>query len=131
MLKASNDDKQSMFEPGYWVIGSPKFTKDALKKDEERRIRMANYKRYGWDHDRLAEFVFSRFPVLLVDIKRRGRKDALSDARKLYCYFAVTILEMTTLSTAAILNVTSTAVCRLARLGKYVAEKKGIELPIH
>jgi len=131
MLKASNDDRQSMFEPGYWVIGSPKFTKDALKKDEEKRIRMANYKRYGWDHDRLAEYVFSRFPVSLVDIKRRGRKDALSDARKLYCYFAVTILEMTTLSTAAILNVTSTAVCRLARLGKRVAEKKGIVLPIH
>jgi len=131
MLKACNDDKQSMFEPGYWIVGSPQFTKDVLKKDEEKRIRMANYKRYGWDHDRLAEYVFSRFPVSLVDIKRRGRKDALSDARKLYCYFAVTILEMSTLSTAARLNVTSTAVCRLAKLGKCIAEKKQIELPIH
>jgi hypothetical protein len=130
MLKASKDDKQSMFEPGYWIIGSPQFTKDALKKDEEKRIRMANYKRYGWDHDQLAEFVFSRFPVSVDNIKRRGRNNALSDARKLYCYFAVTILEMTTLSTAAKLNITSTAVCRLAKLGKVVAERKGIVLPV-
>ena len=131
MLKASKDDKQSMFEPGYWVIGSPKFTKDALKKDEEKRIRMANYKRWGWDHDRLAEFVFSRIPVSIDDIKRRGRNNALSDARKLYCYFAVTILEMTTLGTGIRLNVTSTAVCRLAKQGKCIAEKKGIVLPVH
>jgi hypothetical protein len=38
---------------------------------------------------------------------------------------------MTTLSTAERLNVTSTAVCRLAKLGKSVAEKNGIGLPIH
>jgi len=131
MLKACKEDKQSMYESGYWIIGSPKFIKDALKQDKEKRIRMANYVRTNWNHDRLEEFVFSRIPVSLEDIKRRGRNNALSDARKLYCYFAVTILEMTTLSTAERLNVTSTAVCRLARLGKSVAEKKGIMLLIH
>ena len=131
MLKACKEDKQSMYESGYWIIGSPKFIKDALKQDKEKRIRMANYVRTNWNHDRLEEFVFSRIPVSLEDIKRRGRNNALSDARKLYCYFAVTILEMTTRSTAERLNVTSTAVCRLARLGKSVAEKKGIMLLIH
>ncbi len=130
MLKASNEDKQSMFKSGYWIIGSPEFIKDALKQDREKRIRMANYVRTNWDHDRLAEFVFSRMPVSVDDIKRRGRQNALSEARKLYCYFAVTILEMTTLSTAEKLNVTSTAVCRLAREGKSIAKNKGIELLI-
>jgi chromosomal replication initiation ATPase DnaA len=79
----------------------------------------------------LADFVFSRVPVSIDDIKRRGRNNAISDARKLYCYFAVTILEMTTLSTAERLNVTSTAVCRLAKLGKKIAKNEGIELSIH
>jgi len=131
MLKASKEDRQSMYKSGYWIIGSPKFIKDALKQDKDKRIRMANYMRTNWDHDRLAEFVFSRMPVSIDDIKRRGRNNAHSDTRKLYCYFAVRILEMTTLSTAARLNVTSTAVCRLAKLGKSVAEKKGIVLSIH
>ena len=128
MLKASKEDKQSMYESGYWIIGSPKFKKAALKQDKEKRIRMANYVRANWDHNRLAEFVFSRMPVSLNDIKRRGRNNVLSDARKLYCYFAVTVLEMTTLSTAEKINVTSTAVCRLARQGKSIAYNKGIEL---
>ena len=131
MLKASKEDKQSMYKSGYWIIGSPEFIEDALKQDKDKRIRMANYVRTNWDHDRLAEFVFSRMPVSIDNIKRRGRNNILSDARKLYCYFAVTILEMTTLSTAERLNVTSTAVCRLAKLGKSVAEKNGIGLPIH
>jgi len=131
MLKASKEDRQSMYKSGYWIIGSPKFIKDALKQDKDKRIRMANYMRTNWDHDRLAEFVFSRMPVSIDNIKRRGRNNALSDTRKLYCYFAVRILEMTTLSTAARLNVTSTAVCRLARLGKSVAEKKEIALPVY
>jgi chromosomal replication initiation ATPase DnaA len=69
-------------------------------------------------------------PVSIDDIKRRGRNNAISDARKLYCYFAVTILEMKTISTAERLNVTSTAVCRLARLGKNIAKNKNIELLI-
>ena len=130
MLNASIKDKQNMFKLEYWVIGSQKFKKDALELDKERRIRMANYKRIGYDHDKLAEFIFSRMAVPLEEIKTRGRMNALSDARKLYCYFAVTVLEMTTLSTAAILNITSTAVCRMAKLGKKIAKKKGMVLPV-
>jgi len=131
MLKASKEDKQSMHKSGYWIIGSPEFIEHALKQDKEKRIRMANHVRTNWDHDRLAEFVFSRFSVSIDDIKRRGRKNELSDARKLYCYFAVTILEMTTLSTAKRLNVTSAAVCRLARQGEKIAKNKGIELFVY
>ena len=131
MLKASKEDKQSMYNSGYWIIGSPKFIKDALKQDKEKRICMANYVRTNWNHDKLAEFVFSRMPVSLNDIKRRGRNNVLSDARKLYCYFAVTVLEMTTLSTAERLNVTSTAVCRMAKRGEKISKIKGIELPVH
>jgi chromosomal replication initiation ATPase DnaA len=131
MLKACKEEKQSMYESGYWIIGSPKFIKDALRQDKDKRVRMANYVRINWDHDRLAEFVFSRVPVSIDDIKRRGRNNVISDARKLYCYFAITILEMKTINTAERLNVTSTAVCRLARQGKRIAENRGIELPIH
>jgi chromosomal replication initiation ATPase DnaA len=79
----------------------------------------------------LADFVFSRVPVSIDDIKRRGRNNVISDARKLYCYFAVTILEMKTISTAERLNVTSTAVCRLAKLGEKIAKIKGMEISIH
>jgi hypothetical protein len=131
MLKACKEEKQSMYESGYWIIGSPKFIKDALKQDKDKRVRMANYVRINWDHDRLADFVFSRMPISIDDIKRRGRNNAISDARKLYCYFAVTILEMKTISTAERLNVTSTAVCRLAKLGEKIAKSKGMEFPVH
>jgi len=131
MLQASKEEKQSMYKSGYWIIGSSKFIKDALKQDKDKRIRMANYVRTNWDHDRLAEFVFSRMPISIDDIRRRGRNNALSEARKLYCYFAATILEMTTISIAERLKVTSTAVCRLARLGKSIAGNKGIVLPVH
>ena len=130
MIKASKEDKQSMYKSGYWIIGSPKFIKNALKQDKDKRIRLANYVRTNWDHDKLAEFVFARMPVSLDNIKRRGRDNTLSSARKLYCYFAVTILEMTTRSTAERLNVTSTAVCRLAQQGESIAKSKGIELTI-
>jgi len=44
-----------MFKPGYLFFGSPEFKKDALKLAGARRIRMANYKRTGWQHDKLAE----------------------------------------------------------------------------
>jgi len=128
MLKASKEDKQSMYKYGYWIIGSPKFIKDALKQDKDKRIRMANYMRIHWDHNKLTEFVLSKIPVSIDDMKRRGRNNTLSEARKLYCYFAVTILEMTTIRTAERLNVTSTAVCRLAKQGKNIAKDKGIEL---
>lgn len=130
MVYASIKEKQNMFKPEYWVFGSSDFKKYALQQDKERRIRMANYKRCGWDHDKLAEFVFSRMKVPIGEIKIRGRMNELSDARKLYCYFAVIVLEMTTLSTAARLNVTQTAVGRMARMGRNIAREKGIELPV-
>jgi hypothetical protein len=64
-------------------------------------------------------------------MKKRGRMNTLSTARKLYCYFAVTLLEMTTLSTAERLNLTSTAVCRLAKLGEKIAKNEGMKFPVH
>jgi len=131
MLKASKEERQSMYKSGYWIIGSPKFIKDALKEDKEKRIRMANYVRDNWDHDKLTEFVFSRLPVSVFDMKKKGRMNMLSTARKLYCFFAVTVLEMTTLSTAERLNVTSTAVCRLAKLGEKITKNGGIKFPVH
>jgi hypothetical protein len=98
MLKASKEDKQSMYESGYWIIGSPKFKKAALKQDKEKRIRMANYVRANWDHNRLAEFVFSRMPVSLNDIKRRGRNNEsqIPQTLLLFCGYST---GKTTLST--------------------------------
>lgn len=129
-VKASNQDKQNMFKPGYWVIGDQKFVNDAFELDKQRRIQMAAYKRYGYDHHWLAEFVCSRVSVPVEELKRRGRMNSISDARKLYCYFAVRVLEMSTLSTAVKLNVSRTAVARLARQGKTTAQKLEIELPL-
>ncbi len=129
MIKSSNEDRQDMFEPGYWVIGSQEFIQDAIKLDKQRRILMANHKAWGWDHNRLTEFVTSIFSIPAEDLRCRGRMNPLSNARKLYCYFAVRVLEMSMLSTAVRLNISRTAVGRLARQGKVIARDMKVDLP--
>ncbi len=129
-LKGSNKDKEDMFDPGYWVIGSRKFVKDAMEKDRLKRARVADFRIIGWDHDNLADYVASITSVSISDLKYRGRLNALSDARKLYCYFAVKVLQMTTISTALRLNISRTAVARLAKLGKTIAEEKMVQFPL-
>lgn len=118
-----------MYEPGYWVIGSTKFIRDAIALDRLRKIRVARYKLSGWDHDKLADYVVSIKKIPLQDLKKRGHGDYLSEARKLYCFLATIILDMSSISTANHLNISSTAVLRLARQGKMITEQMKLKFP--
>ena len=129
LVKGSNKDKQNRHEPGYWVIGSTGFVKDAIERDTQRRIRVAQYKLSGWDQEKLAIFVASLKKVDVADLRTRGYRNSLSDARKLYCYLAIRVLEMSSISTANRLNVSSTAAGRLARQGKIIAEQMQLVIP--
>lgn len=128
-IKGSNRNKEDMFDPGYWVIGSQKFVQDAMEKDSLKRARVSKFRIYGWNHDNLAQHVAWVTSVPISELKNRGRLNSLSDARKLYCYFAVKVLHMTTISTALRLDVSRTAVARMVKLGKVIAEKKQLHLP--
>lgn len=128
-IKGSNKDKEDMFNPGYWVIGNRKFVQDAMEMDWLRKARVAQYRISGWDHNNLAEYITTVTSVSLADLKYRGRMNSVSDARKLYCYFAIKVLQMTSISTAQWLNISRTAVARLAKLGKVIAEKMQLQLP--
>lgn len=129
LLKEVNKEKENMYEPGYWVIGSRKFIKDAMDMDLLRKVRVAQHKISGWGYDNLAEFITSKTLVSIDDLKKRGHKDPISDARKLYCYFATCVLEMTRIGIACKLNISCTAVSRLAKLGKAIAERLQLQLP--
>jgi len=130
-IKPSNQDRQDMYKPWYWAIGSRKFVKDAIEEDDQRRARLAVHKLLGWDEDDLAKYVCSLTSVSLSDLTRRGRMNSISEARKLFCYFAVRVLEMTTAQTAKRLHITRTAVTFMAKQGEKIALEKKLELPLN
>jgi len=130
LIKGANQERENMYEPGFWVIGSRKFVKDAIEQDSLKRARVAQHKILGWGHDNLAQYVCSLTSVNIKDIRTRGRMDSISDARKLFCYFAVKVLDMTRIETALKLNVTRTAVAYLARQGEKIALERNIQLPL-
>ncbi len=129
LLKGANKEKEDMHEPGYWVIGSRKFVKETIEQDQLKRIRIAQHRVDGWDYDNLAEFVTSAMMISLADLKKRSRSDPVSDARKLYCYFAISVLDMSYTRAAYKLNVSRSAVARMAKLGKAIAERMDLQLP--
>lgn len=129
LIKGVNRAKQNMHEPGYWIIGSKKFVKEAIDLYKIDSVRISDYRAAGWDHEELAKFIFNHTKVPFEQLLKKSRSTGPADAKKLFCYFAVEILRMRKIDVATHLKISTTAVNRLARLGESIAKDKQLNLP--
>jgi hypothetical protein len=125
-IRRSNEGREDVRNAGCWVIGDPEFVREVLSSDESRRARVARYHKEGWDVSRLAEIVSAKMGIQPAGIRMRTKDKTINEARKMFCYIGVKILEMPKTELGKYLGMSPPGVWRAGQEGKMVAEKRGI-----
>jgi REP element-mobilizing transposase RayT len=114
--------------PGLWVIGDHDFVAKALAADKENRLRIARYAAKGFNIERIAGQIARQFHLKEDAITRRGRNNAVSDARKIIAYLAHRTYDIPVIAIARFLGVGGSAVSMMISQGESLAAKKRITL---
>jgi putative transposase len=124
-LRLNNENKENIHDPGCWVIGDSEFVKSALHHDEQNRLRLARYRKDGWDLEQLCGAVGKALGIAGEEIRKRGRLNARSTARKVFAAIAHRKLGIPVSEIAHYLGTSGSAVsCALDKGDQIVAEKK-------
>jgi len=129
-LRDGNQHKESVHEPGCWVIGDMDFVKESMAHDAAQRLRIARYKREGWNLEKVAVEVARQTELDVAEIKRRGRVNTRSAARKALAAVAHRQLGIPNAEIARYLGISAPAVSKSLDEGEKIAQKLGIRVSV-
>ncbi len=127
-VRASNRDKRSVLDHSCWVIGDREFVVKALSLDRENRLRLAQYRRMGWDLERICGFVCATFRLAPSQLRKRGHGNQRSTARKVFAYLANRELGIMCSEIARYLGISDAAVSKSLDRGEETARKAAISI---
>jgi hypothetical protein len=81
-IRCSNEETENMHFAGCWVIGNHEFVQRAVNSSEQRRIHLSEAARTGIDIETISQKVCGELGVGFEQLKRKGRNNARSLARK-------------------------------------------------
>ncbi len=110
------------------ILGDTSFVLDLLARAEERMTRRYEMKQSGIDMAAIEERVCQLFGMRPKDLYARGRRRKLVEARSVFCFFAVTELEITLKDLAIRFSISGQAVGLAVERGRRIAGKKGLKL---
>ena len=128
IIRRSNNAIQNRHSSDCWVIGDKEFVQKVLEHDAKNRIRIARYKREGWDPDRLARFVSEKLSIPPDQLLTQSKRTIQSDARKIFCYIGSRELGFSSKVLGEYLNISQAAVSASSRRGGTIALKKNIKI---
>jgi len=128
MVRRSNAGEENIHDYGCWVIGNREFVVNAFKNDKERRSRIAEYRRLGWDLKRLGEYVAAQMGIEEPDIRCRGRQNTRAESRKLLAYLGNRMLGYAVSDIARYLGTSGPAVSKSLDEGKQIATRKRVRI---
>jgi len=122
-VRKANLGTQSGHEHRLWVIGDPEFVRGALRKFDEKRLRLMRYQKEGWTLKRLHQCLAERIGIDQDTLLLRGRSNERSEIRKLFAYIAVRQLGFTATQAGRYLGISTSAVSQSMQNGKTLLKK--------
>ena len=123
MLRDSNQHKENIHGPGCWVIGDRDFVTESMKADAAHRLRIARYKRAGWNLEKVAIEVAKLTELDVAEIEKRGHVNTRSTARKVLAAVAHRQLGIPNTEIARYLGIGAPAVSKSLDEGEKIARK--------
>jgi REP element-mobilizing transposase RayT len=123
LVQKSNKGIQSGRTATCWVIGDREFVIKALDSTQAARLRINRFEREGGTMDSIASELCKKFNVTVEELKKRHRGNTVSDARKALAFITDREYHAPHRIIAEYLNVGSTAISEMSRLGKRIVEK--------
>ncbi len=110
------------------ILGDSSFVEHALRQDTLRVEAQTQLMREGWDLEVLIHAVCTFFQVEPVQVTRKARRDALSSAKSVICYFGTQQLRLSSMMIGARLNMGQSAVSASCKRGRSVCDEKKLKL---
>ena len=127
-IRRSNNAVQNRHSSDCWVIGDKEFVEKVLKHDAKNRIRIARYKREGWDLNRLALYVSKKMLITPEQLRNQSKRTIQSDARKVFCHIGSRELGFSSRDLGEYLNISQAAVSASSRKGAVISYKKKMKI---
>ncbi len=110
------------------ILGDGAFVEEILRKAEEKLSRREKLRRAGWDRERLVKRVCVLMSVTEEDIKKKGRENAVSQAKGLIAYWGYHELGLKGKELAETLKISRPALSQAMRRGEEYAKSKDVKL---
>lgn len=110
------------------ILGDTEFVSKVLKKADEKFDRYYELKCLGYNLQSVEDRVCKIFDLHPRDIYSRGREKIKTEARGLFCYWAVRDLGHSMLEIARLLGISQPGVVYAVRRGERIATERGLEL---
>lgn len=110
------------------MLGDDEFVRDALKQADEEVERKHRLKKAGWDLSRIVKAVCKQMAIDENAIHRRGKGNAVAEARSLIAYFANKELGVSGAALARFFGISKSAITYAASRGEKIANERRIEL---
>ena len=93
------------------ILGDTEFVNKMLQEAEERIVRQEFLRRQGWDLEKLTKKVCDVFNISAPDLRRKGKSNAISRAKMLFCYWGHDELGLSGRQIGDYLGISRQAVC--------------------
>lgn len=94
------------------ILGDGDFVERVLHAMEENLTQAQEMAKQGWDLKRLAEIVCHQYGLTTADLQRKGRSNAVSEAKAVICYLASHKLRITGSQLAQFFNISRPAISK-------------------
>ena len=126
IIRKNNSDSENIHQTGCWVIGNKEFVSKALAADKMKRSRLAQYTREKVTLDKIGKTISSRYGLGPDEIKKRGRNNAQSKARKVFAAICNRQYQFPVCEIANYLHISSQSVSNLIREGEVIKDKSEV-----
>ncbi len=110
------------------ILGDSDFVEQALRQDKLRVEARTQLMREGWDLDVLIHAVCIFFQVEPAQVTQKARRNALSSAKSVICYFGTKHLRLSSTMIGVRLNMGQSAVSMSSKRGRIVCDEKKLNL---
>jgi hypothetical protein len=110
------------------ILGDGDFVMSVLSEANERLDRGYELKRLGYDLDKLEGRVLEIYRIDKKDLYSKGRQKVRSEARSVFCYWAVRDLGVEGVQMARRLRMSPPGIAYAVRRGERVVRQKGLQM---
>ncbi len=104
------------------ILGDPNFVVEVLRAADQKMEKTVELTKSGWDLERLVNIVCSQMSVSKEELKGKGRKNRVSQAKALIAYLGFKDLGVKKTEIARFFGISKQAVGRTVQTGEMVSK---------
>lgn len=110
------------------ILGDGDFVETVIKEAEEKLIQRDKLIRKGWTLEKLVEDVVNHYQISRLGLKRKGRRNKITEAKSVIAYYGNKYLGARTLDIAEIFECKRATVTRLIHTGEANADTNSFKV---